>query len=102
MLSFGCHLFDPSTDVGAKPCCRSARDSPALNVTAVRRCRRGPPSGIPECQRFTMRSTLFALRCWTLGGVCFVSALSAQPPSGRYDPSTYVHTSADIPMRDGL
>ena len=49
-----------------------------------------------------MRSTLFALRCWTLGGVCFVSALSAQQPAGRYDPSTYVHTSADIPMRDGL
>ena len=49
-----------------------------------------------------MRSMVFALRCWTLGGVCLVSALSAQPPAGRYDPSTYVHTSADIPMRDGL
>ena len=28
--------------------------------------------------------------------------LRAQQPAGRYDPSTYVHTSADIPMRDGL
>jgi len=48
-----------------------------------------------------MRSTLLALRCWMLGGVCFVSAIHAQQPAGKYDPATYVHTSADIAMRDG-
>src|SRR3954464_401334 len=69
---------------------------------AVRRRCRTPPSGILDLPKVhPMRSTLFALRCGMLGGVCFVSALSAQQPAGRYDPSTYVHTSADIAMRDG-
>ncbi|MDQ6612813.1 MAG: CocE/NonD family hydrolase, partial [Gemmatimonadota bacterium] len=34
-------------------------------------------------------------------GLISISALEAQSPP-RYDPSTYQHTSADIPMRDGL
>jgi predicted acyl esterase len=49
-----------------------------------------------------MRSSRFALRCWTIGSICFVSALQAQPTAPRYDPATYEHTSADIAMRDGV
>src|SRR5215831_5502234 len=49
-----------------------------------------------------MRTTLIALRQWTLAGVCFAATLHAQPSAGKYDPSTYEHSSADIAMRDGV
>ena len=49
-----------------------------------------------------MRTTLLALRHWTLAGVCFAATLHAQPSAGKYDPSTYEHSSADIAMRDGV
>jgi hypothetical protein len=48
-----------------------------------------------------MRATTFALR-WTVSGMCFASVLHAQQPAAKYDPATYEHTSADIPMRDGV
>ena len=49
-----------------------------------------------------MISPFFALRTFVLAGVCFVSAMHAQQPAAKYDPSTYEHSSADIAMRDGV
>jgi putative CocE/NonD family hydrolase len=51
-----------------------------------------------------MRLAPVALRCLAISALCFTSALPAQQlaASPKYDRTTYEHTSADIPMRDGL
>src|SRR5215203_2928864 len=73
-----------------------SRSTPSMSS---RRPRRTPETRTDEPP---MRSPRFALRCWIIGSICFVSALQAQQVAPRYDPSSYEHRSADISMRDGV